>query len=380
VIAGVHDVSADAAKGMLTSMNVISGAHCTTSFPLNVSANDVSERRQANRAIAVSALGLALTGFIELAIAVVSGSVALLSDGVNRISDVSTCALVFFGFRASRKIPSKRHPYGYERAEDLAGIGVALVIWASAIVAGVESVTKLLDHGGTADLGWGIAAAAVGIAGNLLVAAYKFVIGRRIHSATIVADAKHSGLDALCSAGVMLGLVGVAFGWGWADAVAGIVVTGFICYIGWKVTADIAHRLLDGVDPNIITTAETIATTVLGVSHAHARARWTGRTLRIEVEAFLHPNTTIAQADQIGYQVATALTPQIPEMRSFTWTARSLLTDRSTTPRPCGDLAAARTMRYRFTDNIVPDDSRNSSIHRGTQSRTPQIGLQIIPA
>ena len=305
-------------------MHVITGVRDpAASFPLNSAVDDSGERRQANRAVAVSAVGLALTGLLELAIAVLSGSVALLGDALHNLSDVSTSALVFVGFRASRKLPTERYPYGYERAEDLAGIGVALVIWGSALVAGFESVTKLLRHGSTTHLGWGIAAAAVGIAGNQIVARYKLVVGRRIRSATLVADAKHSWLDALSSAGALLGLIGVALGWGWADAVAGIVVTGFICHVGWEVTVDIAHRLLDGVDPEIITTAEAAAAKVPGVKHAHARARWTGRTLRIEVEGFLNPDTTLAEADQIGRNVASALEPEIPEMRSFTWTARA---------------------------------------------------------
>ena len=191
------------------------------SFPLDTVTDDAAERRQANRAVAVSAVGLALTGLIELAIALLSGSVALLGDALHNLSDVSTSALVFVGFRASRKVPTERYPYGYERAEDLAGIGVALVIWGSAVVAAFESVTKLLRHGGTGYVGWGIAAAVVGIAGNQLVARYKLVVGQRIRSATMVADAKHSWLDALSSAGAMLGLIGVALGWGWADAIAG---------------------------------------------------------------------------------------------------------------------------------------------------------------
>jgi cation diffusion facilitator family transporter len=294
-----------------------------TSFPLYTATDDAVERRQANRAIAVSAIGLAVTGLVELAIALLSGSVALLGDALHNLSDVSTSALVFVGFRASRRLPTERYPYGYERAEDLAGIGVALVIWGSALVAGFESVDKLLRHGGTTHVGWGIAAAAVGIAGNQLVARYKRAVGRRIRSATMVADAKHSWLDALSSAGAMLGLIGVALGWVWADAIAGIVVTGFICHVGWEVTADIAHRLLDGVDPEIVTTAETTASAVPGVQHAHARARWTGRTLRVEVEGFLDPKTPLAAADQIGRGLASALALQIPDMRSFTWTARA---------------------------------------------------------
>ncbi|WP_374021952.1 cation diffusion facilitator family transporter [Mycobacterium sp. HNNTM2301] len=305
-------------------MHLVNGVRDpAASFPLDTVTDDAAERRQANRAVAVSAIGLALTGLVELAIALLSGSVALLGDALHNLSDVSTSVLVFVGFRASRKLPTERYPYGYERAEDLAGIGVALVIWGSAAVAAFESVNKLLRHGGTGYVGWGIAAALVGIAGNQLVARYKLVVGKRIRSATMVADAKHSWLDALSSAGAMLGLMGVALGWGWADAVAGIVVTGFICHVGWEVTSDIAHRLLDGVDPEIITTAEAVAATLPGVTHAHARARWTGRTLRVEVEGFLDPGTPLAAADRIGRLVAAALAPRIPEMHNFTWTARA---------------------------------------------------------
>ncbi|MBV8347264.1 MAG: cation transporter [Mycolicibacterium sp.] len=101
------------------------------SFPLPVGADDAHERRQANRAIAVSALGLALTGVIELALAVLTGSVGLLGDALHNLSDVSTSLVVFVGFRVSKHPPSQRYPYGFDRfdrAEDLAGIGVAAVI------------------------------------------------------------------------------------------------------------------------------------------------------------------------------------------------------------------------------------------------------------
>jgi cation diffusion facilitator family transporter len=306
-------------------MHVISGVRDpAVSFPLDRAVDDLGERRRANRAVAVSAIGLALTGLIELVIAVVSGSVALLGDALHNLSDVSTSVLVFVGFRASRKSPSERYPYGYERAEDLAGIGVALVIWASAIVAGAESVAKLVRHGATHHLGWGIAAALVGILGNQLVARYKLVIGRRIQSATLIADAKHSWLDALSSAGALLGLLGVAAGWAWADGVAGIVVTGFICHVGWDVSRQIVHRLLDGVHPTVITTADAVAAETDGVVHAHTRARWTGRTLRVEVEGWVDPHTSVADADRIGRLVADRLSARLPEMRSFTWSARSV--------------------------------------------------------
>jgi cation diffusion facilitator family transporter len=295
-----------------------------TAFPLPTTADDADERRQANRAVGVSAVGLALTGAIELVVALLSGSVALLSDALHNLSDVSTSLAVFVGFRASRKPATVRYSYGYDRAEDLAGIGIAVVIWASAVVAGYESVHKLIHRSGTHDVGWGIAAAAVGIIGNQVVARYKLRVGRRINSATLVADAKHSWLDALSSAGAMAGLIAVLAGLPWADAVAGIVVTGFICHVGWEVTSELAHRLLDGVEPEVIEAAETAAGQVPGVQHAYVRARWTGRTLRVEVEGWVDANTTVADADRIGQSVADELARELPEMRSFTWSARAV--------------------------------------------------------
>jgi cation diffusion facilitator family transporter len=265
-----------------------------------------------------------VTGLVELVIALLSGSVALLGDALHNLSDVSTSLLVFIGFRTSRKVASERYPYGYERAEDLAGVGVAVVIWASAAFTAVESVNKLLHHGGTHYLGWGIAGAALGILGNQVVARYKLVVGRRIQSATLLADAKHSWLDALSSAGALLGLLGVMAGVRWADAVAGLVVTGFICHVGWEVSSDVARRLMDGVDPAILQAAESTAAEVPGIRHAHARARWTGRTLRVEVEGWVDGDCTVAEADQLGQRVSEQLGARLPEMRSFTWTARGI--------------------------------------------------------
>ena len=148
-----------------------------STFELPAIADDAGERRQANRAVGVSALGLALTGAVELLIAVLTGSVGLLSDALHNLSDVSTSLLVVLGFRASKRTATDHYPYGYERAEDLAGVGIAVVIWASAVVAGVESVRKLLEHGTTSHVGVGIVAAAVGILGNQAVAA---VVGRAL--------------------------------------------------------------------------------------------------------------------------------------------------------------------------------------------------------
>ena len=273
--------------------------------------------------MAVSAIGLGATGLIELLLAVLTGSVGLLGDAIHNLSDVSTSAVVFAGFRLSRRPATERYPYGLERAEDLAGIGIAAVIWASAAFAGYESIRKLIAHGPTIHVSAGIAGAIIGILGNLVAARYKLVVGRRINSATLVADARHSWLDALSSAGALAGLIAVAAGQPWGDPVAGLAITVVICHVGYEVTADVARRLADGVDPSIITAAEAAAGSVPGELHAHARARWTGRTLRVEIEGWVDPDLPARDADAVGRQVATALARALPEAGSLTWASRA---------------------------------------------------------
>jgi cation diffusion facilitator family transporter len=293
-------------------------------FPPSRRVDDTIDRRDAHRAIGVSAVGLAFTGLVELAVSVVSGSVGLLGDALHNLSDVSTSAVVFVGFRLSKRSASPSHPYGWERAEDLAGLGVALVIWASAGFAAVVSIHKLTERGRTSHLGYGMAAAVVGVVGNQLVGSYKRRVGRRIQSATLSADARHSWLDALSSAGALVGLLAVAAGLRWADAVAGLVVTGFIVHVGFQVTRDLVQHLMDGVDPDLLVQAERAALGVPGVAHVHVRARWMGRSLLVEVEGFVAGGTTVREGEAIGRAIEHAVVEAVPESRAVLWCARAM--------------------------------------------------------
>jgi cation diffusion facilitator family transporter len=247
-------------------------------------ARERDHRRLATRAVSVSAGGLALTGAIELAIAILTGSVGLLGDAIHNLSDVSTSAVVFFGFWVSKKTPTDRYPYGLERAEDLAGLGVALVIWLSAALAGFESYHKLVTGAGTNYVTIGMAAAVIGILGNLAVSRYKLRIGTTIHSSALIADAHHSRLDALSSLGALIGLTLVALGFPLGDPIAGIAVTILILEVGFEVTRDVLHHLLDGIEPELIASVRSIAAAMPGVARVvRARGRWTGRSVRLEL-------------------------------------------------------------------------------------------------
>lgn len=289
---------------------------------LPVRHDEAADRRAANKAVAVSAVGLALTGGIELALALLTGSVALLGDAIHNLSDVSTSAVIFFGFWFSKRKPTETYPYGFERAEDLAGLGVALAIWLSAAFAGYQSYEKLIKHSGTSFVLVGMVAAVIGMAGNFLVSRYKRLVARKIHSATMEAEAQHSWLDVLSSVGAFIGLLGVLLGARWADPIAGFAVTLFIVHVGYEVTHDIVHHLMDGVEPEHLETAQTALQCVPGLKATAIRGRWLGRTLVLEVEGVLPSSTTLAEADAIAGRVAAVIEAADEEVRQVRFLPR----------------------------------------------------------
>src|SRR5207302_662327 len=125
-------------------------------------------------------------------------------------------------FRLARKPPSRRYPYGYHRAEDVAGLVIVAFILVSAVVAGIEAIQRLIHPQGLTSPGLVLAAGFVGFAGNEAVAAYRVRIGRRIGSAALVADGLHARVDGLASLGVVVATIGVLLGFDRADALVGL--------------------------------------------------------------------------------------------------------------------------------------------------------------
>ena len=293
-------------------------------FPPTEATEDPGHRSAANRAIGISAIGLAITGAIELTVAALSGSVGLLGDALHNLADVSTSLALVVGFRFSRRPATPDHTYGFDRAEDLAGVGVALTIWASAVFAATVSIQKLSEHGRTSHLALGMLAATIGIIGNQVVARYKRTVGGHIHSMALLADAKHSWLDAISSAGALAGLAVTAAGVPWADGAAGLLVTIFIAHVGWEVSREVVERLMDGVNPELVLLAEIAALEVKGVEHVHVRARWAGRALLFDIEGFIPATSTLDHAEALGQEVERAIRTAVPQSRAVLWSPHVL--------------------------------------------------------
>jgi cation diffusion facilitator family transporter len=128
------------------------------------------------------------TTVLQFAVVLFSGSVALLADTIHNFSDALTAVPLWIAFILGRKAATRRYTYGFGRAEDLAGLFIVAVVALSAIVAGWQSLDRLINPQPLHNLGCVMAAGLIGFAGNEAVAIYRIRVGRKIGSAALVAD------------------------------------------------------------------------------------------------------------------------------------------------------------------------------------------------
>ncbi|WP_045821887.1 cation diffusion facilitator family transporter [Williamsia herbipolensis] len=263
---------------------------------------------QGIRAVKISMALLLATAVVQLAVVVVSGSVALLADTIHNFSDALTSVPLWIAFVLGRRAPTRRYTYGFGRAEDLAGLFVVLMILASAVVAGVEAVRRLIDPAPLSHLPWVAAAGAIGFVGNEIVARYRITIGRRIGSVALIADGKHARTDGFTSLAVLVGAAGAAAGFPIADPIVGLVITAAILMVLVGAARDVFRRLMDGVDPEIVGSAEEVLASVPGVdSVAGLRMRWVGHTLHAEADLDVPPDTALRDAHALAHRAEHAL-------------------------------------------------------------------------
>ena len=148
----------------------------------------------------------------------------------------------------------------------------------------------------------------VGFIGNEAVAWWRIRVGRQIGSAALVADGLHARTDGLTSLAVLLGAGGVAVGWGWADPVVGLVITAAIGLVLASAVKEVFARLLDAVDPALVTRAEQILAATPGVLSVDSlRMRWVGHSLRVEAEVGIDPAVPLSQAHGVVHDAEHAL-------------------------------------------------------------------------
>jgi cation diffusion facilitator family transporter len=264
-------------------------------------------------AVQVSFAALMVTAAIQLLIAVVSGSVALLADTVHNVGDAATAIPLWIAFALARRAATQRFTYGFGRVEDLAGMVVVLIIALSAVVAGVESVSRLFNPQPVEHL-WAVALAAIiGFVGNEAVAIFRIRVGRQINSAALIADGYHARADGLTSLAVLLGAAGVALGAPLADPLVGLLITALIVKIVWDSGKAVFQRALDGVEPSDLEAVRQALDETPGVQEVGTlRARWVGHRLFVEAHLAVAALTPIEEAHAIAVEARHSLFHHLP--------------------------------------------------------------------
>lgn len=272
---------------------------------------------QGIRAVKLSLLGLGATALFQLAIVLISGSVALLADTVHNFSDALTAVPLWIAFLLGRRRATRTYTYGYGRAEDLAGLFIVAMIALSAVVAAVESIHRFFEPQPVNNLGWVLAAGLVGFAGNELVAIYRIRVGRRIGSAALVADGVHARTDGFTSLAVVAGVIGIWLGFPLADPIVGLLISAAIGVLLWGTVRDIGRRLMDGVDPELTERVEALIE-----EHSRAggtaRLRWSGHRLHVEIMVPIPTDAHLVELASVTSNLEDGIRRALPHVGSVT--------------------------------------------------------------
>ena len=168
----------------------------------------------------------------KIAVGILFGSIAILADGINNLSDASASLITMLGFKLASKKPDKDHPYGHGRTEYLTGLAISIMI----IVIGYQllksSIQKTISPE-PIDFSWlSVIVLVVSILVKLWQAGFNKKVGRAINSDALMATAADSRNDVISTSAVLIStLLGGLFNIN-VDGPMGILVAGFILFSG----------------------------------------------------------------------------------------------------------------------------------------------------
>ena len=207
----------------------------------------------------------------KIAAGAIFGSIAILADGLNNLSDASSNVISLIGFKLGSAPADSKHPYGHARYEYIAALAVSLMILVIGVELGRESLTKTL-HPEIAQFSWLSAGILlVSILVKFWMAAFNRKIGRMIDSEVLLATAADSRNDVISTAAVLVALLLTKLtGFQRIDGLMGLAVALFILYGGIGMVRDTLSTLLgEAPDPAFVKHIEDTVRSYPGVLGVH---------------------------------------------------------------------------------------------------------------
>ena len=267
-------------------------------------------RRRARRATLTGIAGNMLLFAVKGTIGIASGSIALLSDAFNSLVDVVASVAIWYSVRVAGQEPDVDHPFGHQRAETIAALGVAIFTAILGFEIGRAAVERLITGPQPITLAaWAVGALVFSMAGNMILARYLRRRGEELESPAILANAVESENDIWTSLAALAGVSAAAVGAAVLDPLAGIVVGIWIVWGGYRFGRQNIDYLM-GKSPGqeLVDRIRAIALEIRGVRGVHdVRPHYVGHRIHVEVHVEVDQELTTRQSHDVGGNVRAAL-------------------------------------------------------------------------
>ncbi len=202
----------------------------------------LTQRRTTLVSIGVAAVLVAL----KLGVGLASGSLGLVSSGVESSGDVIAAVLTFFAVRLGGRPADTGHPYGHRRAENLGALGEAVILLAGGVIVSVKAIGHLIAGSPAPTRHWYVFAVVVVAVVLDASRTYASLRGaRRYHSPALSSNALHFAGDMAGSLAVLVGLLAVRAGFMQADSVAALLVAAIVFAASFRLLGVNANVLMD---------------------------------------------------------------------------------------------------------------------------------------
>lgn len=271
--------------------------------------------KEAKKGAYIGIYGNLLLALVKIIIGYIGNSKALIADAVHSATDVVGSLAVLFGLRAAKMPPDEDHPYGHGKAESIAAIIVAVLLFIVGIEIAKSSITSFFKPVKTPEL-IALIAAFISIILKEWMFRYKFALGKRLNSDAIIANAYEHRSDVYSSAAAMIG-IGIAILGNkfdipfllYADPAAGLIVSLMILKMAWDIGKDSIHTAMDHVLHDEDTKQfREIVKRVEGVKEINTLyAREHGYYVIIDLKVSVDPYITVEEGHRIGKNVKAKL-------------------------------------------------------------------------
>jgi cation diffusion facilitator family transporter len=270
------------------------------------------------KASIIALVGNAILALAKLGIGFVSGSLAVVGDGIDSSTDVVIAIVALFTARIVDKPGDREHPYGHSRAETVATTILAFIVFFAGSQLLVRTAGSLIS-GEAAQLPstMAIGVTIVSIVGKLLLSWSQFHYGKVAGSSMLIANGKNMRSDVVISVSVLVGL-GFTFALHLPllDRVTALLVSFWIIKVAAGIFREANLELMDGTQgAGPYGEIFTAVSSVPGAGNPHrTRVRRLGSLLIVDLDIEVEPELSVAAAHDIALKVEQAIKRSLPEV------------------------------------------------------------------